>query len=162
MQRYISLAVLLILLTLYFFIRHSERTTDWPPEGETAFYDSLKNVHQLKSASLKPLVVLFVSASCDRCDLQIQEIGINYFLYRNDFDLLVVSDDNFEGVKKFAKDLDTLNVQVLKSIGFARRFQITAAPTILLFDKNGVLFSKEVGLCSLKYLSKQVYSNEDE
>jgi thioredoxin-related protein len=167
-------SLILILAVLFWCMAHVLKTKKTAEENTKQFFinglvtipDSISlNKYDLTIG--EPVIMFFFSTDCDFCHKQLDEItnAIDSFEETN---ILLVSDENISSIGNYAalnklEEYRNVTIAKINKGEIIRKYNITTAPTLLIYDKNNQLVKRFVGntpVDSLLYYTQSVVIND--
>ena len=113
------------------------------------------NKHLVKNT---PTVFIYFNSECDFCQHEAQDISSNIDQLQN-LQLLFISQENVSIINQFATQHQLNNLKKITFLhdstgDFARQFDTSTIPTILVYDERQNLFKKHKGQLNSKGILK--------
>lgn len=105
-------------------------------------------------------IFIYFNTECEFCNTETQIIKENIEKFKN-IQLIFISFEKPEKIKKFAQTYQLLNHNNIyyihdKDISFAKTFDVTSLPTIVIYNSQKQLIEKINGQVKIDYILKKI------
>lgn len=148
---FLYILVVISLVYLYFLMKKLKTEIGYLPQIGQKIKSKFKGLNITNSLKLpdylkhKPSIVMIVSSTCYPCHIQLEEFTNKYLKYKNRFVCFTTNEDQLTYNSILNKYEKYFTIYPL-SKELVDRLNITAFPTILLLNSDGVVIDEGISI----------------